>query len=426
MSRDLVWLLISAGLLAAALIGGRRVLAEMPFTMPPARKLLRLAVGLVGGFAVFLAAGAFLLAPPEKRPDSAWLTSLEQGFKQSAATGKPLLVDAWATWCTSCVEMKKKTFPDPAVEKELNRYVTVALDMDAAENEAVWDRYGIGGLPWIAVFEPGKPDTPVWVLTDAEGPEAFAKRLAGSRDREEGIGDWLAGKGLLLTLLLVFLGGILASLTPCAYPSYLLVFGFFSGPDAGPDEPKRGRGQALVTALALVLGMASSYSAGGMLAAMGGGAVGRLMTNPWVMGGIAALFLVMGASSLSVLPPMEFARLKGAIHSKSKATLAWAFVFGLVMGLIVAPCVGPLLIGILAYIASTGDLALGALLMVTFALGMGVLFFVLALFSQTIRARLRMGTWSELITVAFGILFIAAAFYYLKGVVDYESFFALL
>jgi len=153
--------------------------------------------------------------------------------------------------------------------------------------------------------------------------------------------------------------------------------------------------------------------------------VGSLMSNPWVMGAIALLFIAMGASSLGILPPMEFAKLKGVLQSKQKANYLWALVFGLVMGLIVAPCVGPILIGILTYIASSRDMVLGMSLMATFALGMGTLFFAMALFSQTIRSKVRFGAWNEAITLVFGVLFLVAALYYLKGIIPFEKAFSI-
>ena len=351
-----------------------------------------------------------------------WLTDLNEGFKLAKEQNKPLLVDGWAVWCTSCIKLKKETFTDPKVKKELESFVTVALDMDLPENEWVWDTYSIKGLPWVAVFEPGQREKPRWMLPDFEPPDKFAARLTAASVEQDDIASWLKKKGLAFTLLLVFLAGILASLTPCAYPSYLLIFGFFSSPG---EEDKTGPATRALLAAAIVLGMGASYSAAGLIAAFGGGAVGRVMTNPYVMGGIAVLFILMGASSLSVLPQMEFQGVKSALHSKGKSNLLWAFVFGLVMGLIVAPCVGPILIGILTYIAAEGDKLLGVLLMSTFALGMGVLFFILAFFSQTVRSRLKMGAWSEFITVLFSVIFFAAAFYYLKGVIPYEGLFAL-
>ncbi|MBM4355191.1 MAG: hypothetical protein FJ109_15645, partial [Deltaproteobacteria bacterium] len=362
---------------------------------------------------------------PAGRKDTAgtrWLTDLNEGFARSAQEGKPLLVDAWAVWCTSCLDLKRTTFPDAQVTEALSGYVAVELDMDAPENQVVWDRYAVKGLPWVARFEPGEEVRPTWVLSGFEDPEPFARRLIQGADQDS-IAAWLAGKGLLLTLLLVFLAGIAASLTPCAYPTYFLVLGFFT---AGKEKDGRSLKAGLLAAAAIVLGMVLSYSAAGMAAALGGGAVGRVMTNPWVMGAIALLFVFMGAQSLAVLPPMEFSALKSALHSRQKQSLVWALVFGLVMGLVVAPCVGPILIGILTYVATEGNLALGILLMAAFALGMGVLLFLTAAFSQAIRSRISGGWWSELIPVLFGILFFVAALYYLKGVLPYERLFALV
>jgi len=350
-----------------------------------------------------------------------WLTDLEEGFALAAREGKPLLVDGWAVWCASCLDLKKNTFTTPEVKKALEGYVAVELDMDAPENQQIWDRYRIKGLPWVARFEPQERVHPTWVLSGFEPSGPFVQRLTVGVE-EDDIAAWLAGKGLLLTLLLVFLAGVAASLTPCSYPTYFLVLGFFT---SGKGDEDKGIGAGLLAAAVIVLGMVLSYSAAGMAAALGGGAVGRVMTNPWVMGGIAVLFVFMGAQSLAVLPPMEFAALKSALHSRQKQNLLWALVFGLVMGLVVAPCVGPILIGILTYIATEGNMALGVLLMATFALGMGVLLFLTAAFSQAIRSKVAGGWWSELITVVFGILFFVAALYYLKGILPYEHVFSL-
>lgn len=370
-------------------------------------------------FAVVLDKVLEKYAPPSS-DGVVWLTDLKEGFAASKAENKPLLVDGWAVWCTSCIQLKKETFPHPKVAPLLKDFVVVALDMDDEKNQWVWDKYGIKGLPWVAVFEPGEEVKPRWMLPDFEPPEKFAQRLTSASVEQDDIGSWLKSKGLFVTLMLVFLAGILASLTPCAYPSYFLVVGFLRSARMG--ETVGGR---FLTAVLLVAGMASSYCAAGLIAALGGGAVGRVMTNPWVMGGIAVLFVFMGASSIGVAPAMEFTRLKQALQGRQKANFLWALVFGLVMGLIVAPCVGPILIAILTYIAAEGDMVLGMSLMVTFALGMGVLFFLLAMFYQTIAAKLKPGKFGEAITLVFGVLFFAAAFYYLKGVIPYESFFAL-
>jgi thiol:disulfide interchange protein len=363
------------------------------------------------------------VAPGEKTTETApgWLTDIKEGFRLSKEQDKPLLVDGWAVWCKSCLQLKTTTFKDPKVTAILDEWVKVEIDMDLEENKWVYDEYSIRGLPWVARFEPGESEKPTWMLAGFEPAETFAARLESEYFADESVAGWLASKGLFLTLLLVFLAGIAASLTPCAYPSYLLIFGFFSG---GGGEKKSIWSGVLIAAV-IVLGMAFSYSIAGVAAALGGGAVGTIMNNPYVMGAIALLFIGIGASSLGVLPQMEFSGIKQALHSKQKSNLIWAFIFGLVMGLVVAPCVGPILIGVLTYIAAAGDVGLGILMMSTFAAGMGVLFFAMAIFSQAIRTKVRMGRWNEFITVFFGIVFFAAALYYLAGVIPYEKFFSV-
>jgi thiol:disulfide interchange protein len=378
-----------------------------------------------GPFADKDAFGAILnrVAPDSGKstPAPGWLTDLKAGFALAKEQNRPLLVDGWAVWCTSCLELKERTFKDPAVTQVLEGWVKVEIDMDAPENQWVWDTYAIRGLPWVVRFEPGETEKPSWMLAGFEPPDRFVARLEAESVADESVAGWLASKGLFITLLLVFLAGIAASLTPCAYPSYLLIFGFFSG----SGQEKKSVWSGVLIAAVIVLGMAMSYSAAGIAAALGGGAVGRIMNNPYVMGAIALLFIGIGSSSLGVLPPMEFAGIKNALHTKQKSNLLWALIFGLVMGLVVAPCVGPILIGVLTYIAAEGDLLLGVVLMSTFAAGMGVLFFAMAIFSQAIRTKVRMGRWNEFITVFFGIIFFAAALYYLKGVIPYEKLFSI-
>jgi thiol:disulfide interchange protein DsbD len=84
---------------------------------------------------------------------------------------------------------------------------------------------------------------------------------------------------------------------------------------------------------------------------------------------------------------------------------------GLVGGLIAAPCTGPFLIGLLGFVSTTGNAVGGGALLFTYALGMGVLFWVLA---AVARSRPKSGAWMESVKSAGGIGLLFAAIYYLK------------
>jgi len=418
-----------------AWLAGRGVILTDPVMLSTTQKARKLLSGILWGAGVFVLLGQ-LLFPVQREAEEdigvTWVKDLDEGFRIGREAGKPILVDAWATWCAACLDLKEKTLAVPEVAAELQEFVPVALDMDAEKNEGVWDTYQIKGLPWVAVFTPDGELVEESLLFDFEPAEKFLPRLerygALARGEEpdaavEGSGsvsDWLSDKGFFLTLALVFLGGLAASLTPCAYPAYFLIFGFLS---MGGSRTRR---QSFFMSLLTVLGIVAMYVGMGIIAALGGGAVGRVMSNPYVMGGIALLFLLMALMSLRILPFGEFTRFKTFLAAKQKATYLWAFIFGLVLGLIVAPCVGPVVIGILTYIAQGRDIVNGAALMSAFGLGMGTLFLLLGMSSHLVTKRPQVGRLGEAATVAFGVLFFTAALYYLKGVIPYDALFPWL
>lgn len=72
---------------------------------------------------------AFLLLGPTDGGPIAWLVDEEQAFSESIRTGKPVLVEAWAEWCTACKLMDRQTWSDPAVRREVQRrFVPLRLD----------------------------------------------------------------------------------------------------------------------------------------------------------------------------------------------------------------------------------------------------------------------------------------------------------
>src|SRR6185369_14753438 len=88
-----------------------------------------------------------------------------------------------------------------------------------------------------------------------------------------------------------------------------------------------------------------------------------------------------------------------------------AFVMGLVMGLIAAPCTGPFLTGMVTVIATTKNVALGSAALFSFALGLGVLFFVAGAFAVSLP---KGGAWMMGITWVSGVGLAYMAFAYLR------------
>jgi thioredoxin:protein disulfide reductase len=97
-----------------------------------------------------------------------------------------------------------------------------------------------------------------------------------------------------------------------------------------------------------------------------------------------------------------------------------AFVVGLVAGIVASPCIGPVLVGMLAYVAATGSAAMGFTLFFTFALGLGVLFVVLGTFTGVITSLPKSGDWMRWVRIVFGVLLLAVALYYVHPLLPHE------
>jgi thiol:disulfide interchange protein DsbD len=215
----------------------------------------------------------------------------------------------------------------------------------------------------------------------------------------------LLGRGSWLAYLVAFAGGVLTSLTPCVYPLIPITVSIFGARKAGS------RGEAALLSGLYVLGIAVTYSALGVGAALTGQAFGSVMQNGWVMGGVALVLVVLAASMFGAFDLALPSSLQERLQKVGGAGRAGAFAMGLVAGVIAAPCTGPVLAAALTFIAATGSVALGVGIMFPYALGMGLLFFLIGAFSISLP---KSGAWMETVKSVFGAALLAMAGIYLK------------
>ena len=131
-----------------------------------------------------LLAASLLLGPTDGGP-IAWLVDEEQAFSESSRTGKPVLVDAWAEWCTACKLMDRQTWSDPAVRREVQRrFVPLRLDFtdDTPGSDPRKDAYGVQGLPTVlSCHARGCPAASARRTTGYLRPAEMMAFLAGQR-----------------------------------------------------------------------------------------------------------------------------------------------------------------------------------------------------------------------------------------------------
>lgn len=214
----------------------------------------------------------------------------------------------------------------------------------------------------------------------------------------------LGGKSLPLFLLGVFLAGLALNLTPCVFPLIPITMGFFA------KSAEKSHGGTFWMALAYVFGIAVTYSALGVLAALTGQLFGAALQNPWIITLIVLVLLGLAASMFGL---WEMKAPDWANRTAGAGTgLVGALLMGLVMGFVAAPCIGPFVLGLLTLVGQRGDPFFGFIAFFTLALGLGLPYLLLGTFTGAINKLPMSGAWMLGVRKIFGIILIAMAAYF--------------
>ncbi len=242
---------------------------------------------------------------------------------------------------------------------------------------------------------------------------SYTPIVTKTQSDDSSISSVLANSGLFLSLLFVFIGGLALNLTPCVYPLIPITIGYFGGQSEGNTK------KLTLMGILFVVGMALTYSVIGVVTALSGAVFGSLLQNSYVIIFIAIIFVVLSLSMFGVyefkLPDSWVAKAGGA-----KSGYYGAFFMGLTMGIVAAPCIGPFVLGLVTYVAAKADPFYGFLMFFVLAVGLGVPYLILAIFSGKIKKLPRSGEWMDAVKHVFGFILIGMALYFLLPLLPKE------
>lgn len=238
----------------------------------------------------------------------------------------------------------------------------------------------------------------------------LASQAAGN-GQENIISKYLAKYGILLTFVLIFLGGLALNLTPCVYPMIPITISYF-----GNQKAERA-GVILARAAAYVVGISVTYSSLGVTAALTGKILGSTLQSPWVLAGISLVLVGLSLSMFGLYEIQAPAWLLNKVAAGNTQGWLGALGMGLVFGIVAAPCVDPFSIGLLTFVAAKANPYLGFVMFFTLSLGLGFPYLWLGFFSTEIQRLPRSGMWMVWVKKIFGLILLGMPFYFLNPLV---------
>ena len=223
----------------------------------------------------------------------------------------------------------------------------------------------------------------------------------------DGLADALTHRPLI-ALVTLFGAGLVTSLTPCIYPMIPITAGILSGTTAG--QPSRARTARLT--LAYVTGLALFYAILGLIAGLSGSLFGTVSASPWARFAIGNLLLVFALAMFDVIPVSAPQRLMRWAAGLGGGSYPAVFLLGATSGVVAAPCGAPAFAAVLTWVATTRSGVLGFVYLFVFSLGMTALLVVVGLFSGSVTALPRAGSWMVWVKKLSGVVLLGMAEYY--------------
>ena len=246
------------------------------------------------------------------------------------------------------------------------------------------------------------------VAADSSGTGGASIAVTGGGElasSDSAIAEVFLKHGYVVGLLVVLLGGLALNLTPCVYPLIGVTIAYFGNESGAPRK-------VIVLASLYVLGIALMFSGVGVAVALSGGLFGAALQNPFVLAIIATMLLTLAASSfgLFTLQPPQWIMQRAGV---ARPGYFGALLMGFGMGVVAAPCIGPIVLGLLLMVQRSQSALFGFVLFFTLAVGLGLPYIALAMAAGSIRKLPRSGEWLAWIEQLFGFVLVGLALYFL-------------
>jgi cytochrome c-type biogenesis protein len=202
----------------------------------------------------------------------------------------------------------------------------------------------------------------------------------------------------ILSIGIIFLAGLLTSLTPCMLSMLPITIGYIGGYEA------KSRVQAAAQSTWFALGLATTLAGLGIIAATVGKVYGQIGIGLPIV--VSIIAILMGLNLLEALP-LQLPSWGGTEWiSQELPQGVRAYCIGLSFGLVASPCSTPVLGSLLAWVANTKDLVLGAALLLFYTAGYVTPLILAGTFTASIKKIIEIRRFSGWINPVSGALLV--------------------
>ncbi len=244
--------------------------------------------------------------------------------------------------------------------------------------------------------------------TSTVAAQTATDSAAPAQSEQDRLSNLLGSSSLWLTIATFFGLGLLLAFTPCVLPMIPILSSLIVG-----QGQSMSTGRAFQLSLVYVLVMASTYALVGVVVGLSGYNVQAFLQHPYVLSGIAVLFVLLSLSMFGFyelqMPASVQNRLTQWSNKQSGGQVGGVAAMGFISTLIVGPCITAPLAGALIYIAKTGDAVVGGTALFSLGLGMGAPLLLIGTSAGKLVPKA--GAWMDATKHIFGILMLGMAIY---------------
>lgn len=210
------------------------------------------------------------------------------------------------------------------------------------------------------------------------------------------------GVSIWIMFAVSFLGGLIASISPCSLSMLPLIIGYVGG------YSKEKTSITLVQMLFFVLGTAIVFSVIGIICAITGKV---FISSPYFALVVSSILLIMGLKLIGILDFELPVIIKEIPQNTTGSKVIYPIVLGVIFALIGTPCSTPILAGIMAFASLSANIINSVIMLFLFALGQGLIIVVAGVLTSQIKNMQKFHKFSDLLMKLCGFMLIFVAIY---------------